>query len=169
MRAIHTIPDTTAQPWIEVLRRRFDPLAPLIAAHVTLLYPFDLQLSDQELVRHCQEQVSDCGAFTFTLGPPEKSDDDHFWLPVHPIPPALISLRNALLTGPLAGLISPNREYRPHITIARPPLNPEVATEIKTVAENLEFTLEATQITIERILDDGHSEVIERIAFQQMG
>ncbi len=167
MRAIHIIPDTSAQPWIEALRRRFDVLAPFIPAHVTLVFPFDLQLSDQELIRHCREQLKVSRTIKFTVGPPEKSADNHFWLPADPIPPELLALRNALHTGALATLNSSGREYRPHITVARPPLGPGVTEAVQAAADNFPALLEATAITIERILDDQRSEVIEVIALDK--
>jgi 2'-5' RNA ligase len=163
-RAIHIFPDTREHPFIEELRSRFDSLHGLIAAHVTLVFPFDSPMTDSDLVQHCREQVATFKPFSFTVGPPERSENDLYWLPIRPVPTMLSALSAALNSGPLGGLKSGLREFQPHITVARPPLSPEIESALQATGSHT-CTLEANSITIERILPDGASEVIQAIPF----
>ena len=162
-RAIHIFPDTRPSPFIEALRQNFDPLHPFIAAHLTLVFPFDSSVSDIDLIRHCVNQAAAFDSFSFTLDHPEKSDDGLFWLPVRPVPPVLLQLRNALHTGLLADQCCFSKTYCPHLTVARPPLPTKVELALFAGPESYPFSLEAGSITIERILDDNTSKVIRTI------
>ncbi|MGV3661121.1 MAG: 2'-5' RNA ligase family protein [Prosthecobacter sp.] len=161
-RAIHLIPDTSQHPEIEMLRQRFDWLHPHIRAHITLVFPFELPVSDADLVHHCQTVANEHQVFPVCLLPPERSADDHCWLPVEPHA-SLTHLAERLHSGPLASLASTRRVFIPHITLARPPLAPATPAEIAVQwpAFACPIRLPVDSITLEGIHPDHSSEVLE--------
>jgi 2'-5' RNA ligase superfamily len=56
-RAIVVFPTFDGLHLIEQLRRRFDPLASTIKAHITLVFPFESDLAAEQLHSHMQEAV----------------------------------------------------------------------------------------------------------------
>jgi len=55
---------------LEEVRRRFDPLAALLAAHVTLVFPFEESLSLSELRADVDGAVRGIAPFAITLATP---------------------------------------------------------------------------------------------------
>jgi len=164
-RAIHVIPDLSGIPEIEAFRQRFDRLYQHIAAHITLVFPFDLPASDEVVMTHCQSSSSGIEPFTVQLLPPHHSDDDHLWLPVSESAP-LRAFTERLYSGPLSALTRTRRNSNYHITVARPPLPPQ--TECDTLQEQLIFpvTIDVTSITLEAIQPDDTSLVLGRFALR---
>lgn len=164
-RAIHIIPDLGEFPEIEGFRRRFDRLHPCIAAHITLVFPFDLPLSDEALLRHCGQCASDFPCFTVQLLPPQCSADDYLWLPVcHSIP--LQELANSLHTGPLAVPALSRGRGEFHITLARPPLPPSIESAIRQDLSRFPVSIEVTAITLEAIQPDENSMILGHFPLQ---
>lgn len=155
-RAIHVIPDTSRSPGIEAFRRHFDFLFEHIRAHITLVFPFDLPLSDSDLIRHCQQCADGLRAFSVSLHSPHRSVDDHLWLPVEHSEP-LGELTRRLHSGPLAPLLAARRSSAHHITIARPPLPRTIHDDFREYQMTFPVTLEITSFTLETILPDQHS------------
>lgn len=154
-------------PQIESLRQRFDWLHPHIAAHITLVFPFDLpEVTDVNLIQHCQGIADGFESFVVSLLPPERSEDDHGWLPVAPHA-GLVGLASRLHTGPLAALAASRREFRPHITQARPPLAPDALAEITAAWPATPVTLAVESLTLEAILPDHSSKILGRFSLRQ--
>ncbi len=164
-RAIHVIPDLSGISEIEAFRQRFDRLYPHIAAHITLVFPFDLPVSDEVVMTHCLSCSSGIEPFTVQLLPPHRSHDDHLWLPVSDSAP-LRELTERLYSGPLSALTGTRRNSSHHITVARHPLPPP--TECATLQSQLIFpvTIDVTAITLEAIQPDDTSLVIGRFALR---
>lgn len=151
---------------IESLRQRFDWLHPHIQAHITLVFPFDLpEVSDADLIQHCGAVADGFESFAVSLLPPELSEDDHGWLPVAP-QEDLADLASRLHTGPLAALAASRREFRPHITLARPPLAPDALAEITAAWPAAPVTLAVDSLTLEAILPDHSSKMLGRFSLR---
>ena len=164
-RAIHVIPDLSDLSEIEGFRQRFDRLYKHIAAHITLVFPFDLPTSDDLVMTHCRSCSSGIEPFTVQLLPPHRSLDDHLWLPVSDSAP-LRELTERLYSGPLSALTGTRRNGSFHITVARPPLPPP--TECDTLQSQLIFPLsiDVAAITLEAIQPDDTSLVLGRFALR---
>ena len=165
-RAIHVIPDLSGISQIEAFRQRFDRLYQHIAAHITLVFPFDLPASDDVVKTHCQSSSSGIEPFTVQLLPPHRSHDDHLLLPVTDSAP-LRELTERLYSGPLSALTGTRRNSSFHITVARPPLPPP--TECDSLQDHLIFpvTIDVTSITLEAIRPDDRSLIIGHFALRQ--
>ncbi len=164
-RAIHIIPDLTRFPEIEVFRQRFDRLYPHIAAHITLVFPFDLPVSDDVIISHCRSCSSVIPPFSIRLQQPECSHDDHVWLPVSDSTP-LRELTSRLYSGPLSPLIGTRRHSIFHVTVARPPLPRPMEHDRLQGAITFPVTIDVTTITLESIQPDKTSLILGRFHLQ---
>lgn len=164
-RAIHIIPELGDFPEIENFRRRFDRLHPCIAAHITLVFPFDLPLTDEALLQHCGQCASEFQCFTIQLLPPQRSADDYLCLPVSHST-TLQELTNRLHTGPLTVPALSRERGDFHITLARPPLSPSIESALRQDLSRFPVSIEVTAITLEAIQPDENSLILGHFPLQ---
>jgi 2'-5' RNA ligase len=107
--------------WVDVLRirDRFDPLAAKIAAHVTLVSPFEDPVSDGALHAHVRAAVSSIARFPVTFGLVTIHDDEFLFLNVKRGNDQIVHLRDALYSGALARHLVRRQTFVPHITVGR--------------------------------------------------
>ena len=60
---------------INEIRKKYDPLADLILPHITLVFPFESELSNEELKLYLEECLSDVHPFKIELEGFTKKDD----------------------------------------------------------------------------------------------
>ena len=107
--------------WIEALRRRLDPQAGFVPAHVTLVFPFEGGQA-AEIEAHAAAVAADSGPISFRLTQPAAVQDPLgslsrlFLLPTTG-GEALSALHDALYTGPLAAWLRTDIAYAPHVTV----------------------------------------------------
>ena len=117
--AVVAFPDFENADSIEAVRRRFDPLAGLIAAHVTLIFPLSDDRAETHLADHVQRSVRDVSPFDITLTDISRETDGYLFLNVGVGAHRFRELHNKLYTDPWARHRSLAHEYRPHVTIGR--------------------------------------------------
>jgi 2'-5' RNA ligase len=125
--AIVAFPVLDAVAIVESVRRRFDPLASMLAAHITLVFPFTSGVGDAELATHIAGAVAGQHAFDITLADISVEDGGYVFLNVEAGVDVLCELHDRLYTGCLEPYFSSAHEYRPHVTIGRL-ADPEQAT-----------------------------------------
>ncbi len=118
-RALIVFPEGESLAMVEELRRRFDPLAQLVPAHITLVFPYVDTLSATELQRHIREAVEQRPAFDVRIEGTTEAEGEYLLLPVAGGREALIDLHHRLYRGPLAFHLLRGQVYQPHITIGR--------------------------------------------------
>jgi 2'-5' RNA ligase len=110
---------------VMVLRRRFDPLFGSLGAHVTLVFPFQSDLSPEALREHVEQVVRGVSPITVRLadvtgGADVSGNNAHYlFLNVKRGNDALIELHDRLYNGPLKGYLSREFTYMPHVTVGR--------------------------------------------------
>jgi 2'-5' RNA ligase len=117
--AIVAFPETDALEIIEGVRRRFDPQAGLIAAHLTFVFPFESEHSSMALRSHVARIVARVPAFQCQLEGVRISDSEYLYLDVNDGRHHALSLHERLYTGLLAEYWSAERQYEPHVTLGR--------------------------------------------------
>lgn len=117
--AIVAFPDTDALETIEGVRRRFDPQAGLIAAHITFVFPFESAHSSMALRSHVARIVARVPAFQCQLEGVRIGDSEYLYLDVTEGRHHVLSLHERLYTGLLAEHWSPDRQYEPHVTLGK--------------------------------------------------
>lgn len=107
---------------IEAIRRRHDPQAGLIGAHVTLVFGFDAPTAET-VAAHLASAAARQGAVALRLSAVIPVRDDHdgksrvFLVPDQGRA-EIEALHDALHAGPLAGALRPDIAYIPHVTVA---------------------------------------------------
>ena len=117
--AVVAFPRSDANDMIEALRRRFDPQASLIAAHVTVVFPFAAATSVEQLRPHIEAAVHGVAPFEILLDYPAAAEGEYVLLNVLRGAASAQTLYERLYTGPLAVHRSSAKGYEPHITLGR--------------------------------------------------
>ncbi len=118
-RALIMFPEGEALEAVEALRRRFDPLAQVVPAHITLVFPYVDTLSATELQRHIRGALENRSPFDVHVEAATEADGEYLLLPVSRGRERLIDLHDRLYRGPLAFHLSRGHVYQPHITVGR--------------------------------------------------
>jgi 2'-5' RNA ligase len=101
------------------VRRRFDPLAGTIAAHITLVFPFESDLSSGALRTHVASALAGVPIFQVELARVRTSGEEYIYLDVGEGRQDVVALHGRLHTGPLARHLSHEHPYEPHVTVGR--------------------------------------------------
>lgn len=117
--AIVAFPHTDSLEAIESVRQRIDPQAGMIAAHVTLVFPFQSPLPSGAIRSHVAGVAERTAAFRVRLAGVRISDGEYLYLDIDEGRQHVIALHQQLYTGPLADFHSSERPYEPHVTIGR--------------------------------------------------
>ncbi len=101
------------------MRRRFDPLATFIAAHVTVVFPFVSELSAHSLRAHIESAVERMAPFEIRLDGVTIEPDGVVLLRVTDGAETVRHLHARLYAGPLTQYLSRVHSFVPHVTIGR--------------------------------------------------
>ena len=104
---------------IEAVRRNFNPQAHLLAAHVTVVFPFMDDRTSADLAEHVRTSVSGMAPFAIALTDISRETDGYLFLNVRDGADRFRELHEALYAGRWARFRSAVHEYRPHVTSAR--------------------------------------------------
>jgi 2'-5' RNA ligase len=116
-RAIVVFPEFDGLHLIEQLRRRFDPLASVIKAHITLVFPFTRDLATEQLHSHIQWAVHDIYPFQVWFQGITGHEGGYLFLNVTRGNDRFIELHDRLYSGVLAAYLSAEHTYVPHVTV----------------------------------------------------
>ena len=116
-RYLYLRPEHPRLPWIQDLRRRYDPLAEKVPPHLTVVFPFPDPRSPTRLVSLLNEFLP-TRTFSFSLSGPVR-DGEYLYFPVDEGKEMLAILHDALYEALPPGLLSPGRPYVPHLTFGR--------------------------------------------------
>ena len=163
MKCIFLLP-TNLDPLIQEFRLKYDPQSNLVPPHATVVFPFDIEVSDGELIRHCQNAVKSVKRIEAKLGPVSIEPNGYVFFLLGKGGREVAEIHNQLYSGPLEDQFI-GTSFKPHITIAR--FDNDHRREVTKAANLLnpvrDFVIE--QIVIEEIESDGASREISRILF----
>ena len=117
--AVIALPVFDCADSVEAIRRRVDPLAALLAAHVTLVFPFKDDLGEAGLADHVVRAVEGVSPFVIALTELSMETGGYLFLTVGAGAECFRDLHARLYSGPLARHRSTAHAYRPHVTIGR--------------------------------------------------
>lgn len=118
-RAIVIFPDFERIEHITELRRAYDPLAFSVPPHITLVFPFESDLTTDALAAHVTAALEGIAPFPIELRGVTGDQDEYLFLNVKRGNDAIITLHDRLYTGPLAPFLSPRHTFVPHLTVGR--------------------------------------------------
>jgi 2'-5' RNA ligase len=106
---------------IEDYRERHDPLSPLAAAHLTLVFPFSTALTALQLETHVRKVVSAWPPIPVAFRPVRGLENEFVLLMATRGAAAVTQLHDKLYSRSLRVHLRRDLPYEPHITIARQP------------------------------------------------
>ncbi len=135
-RAIVWFPPFPIDSPIEAFRRRHDPLADALPAHVTLVFPFPTNLTVTQIATHIRRVVGNWPALPVSFRDVEGIVDEFVVLMLRERAEAIVALHDKLYGGVLKAHLRDDIEYQPHVTLGRIAGNPWHAnfTELAAVA-----------------------------------
>jgi 2'-5' RNA ligase len=141
---------------IEQIRLRFDPLAGKLPPHITLVFPFESDVTTQDLRKHVGLSAEGVVPFAVTLNGITGSEREYLFLSVSHGLDSILELHKRLYSGPLESHRSTVRTYVPHVTLGR--LGSEAAFEaaLASVAQvDARIETVAQSLTVYRLEKDG--------------
>ncbi|HUP30733.1 MAG TPA: 2'-5' RNA ligase family protein [Usitatibacter sp.] len=104
---------------VEAFRRRHDPMAHLIPAHLTLVFPFPTALTPLQIQVHVQRVVSRWPPIPVTFRAVRSEANEFVFLMAQRGAASITALHDKLYTRSLRQHLRPEFPYAPHITLAR--------------------------------------------------
>lgn len=144
---------------IHEFRERHDPLSNFLEPHITLVFPFKMNISDEVLVDQVSSKISSFTSFVASIHHQPTIESNCMYLEVKEGSAEIKALHNLLYTGLLEQLRQ-DRLYIPHITIGR--VNSESAQYVIEDAKRLQFETKfmINRLKVERIGPNGESIII---------
>lgn len=141
---------------IDRLRAAYDPLAPLIAPHITLTFPFSSTIALNDLLSHLRAVIAPTAPFEIELRGVTGHQDEWLFLNVKRGNDQLIALHDRLYTGPLAPYLQQRYTYVPHLTVGHlAPDQPFEAALTEAVRVGDTFQTTVREIMLYRIADNS--------------
>lgn len=151
---------------VEAFRARHDPMAGLIRAHLTLVFPFGTALTALQVETHVRRVASQWPAIPVTFRAVRMHANEFVFLMAGRGAASVAALHDALYTRSLRPHLRPEFPYEPHITIAR--LQDPAALERAYAAARDEFGTEHADVmrdvALLRVGADGRIEGSRSIA-----
>ena len=153
-RVVAIFPPLPQPSPVDALRRRHDPVAGVIAPHITLVFPFRSALTTDRLRSHVERAVAPVRAFPIRLAGITGSEGEYLFLNVKRGNDGIIDLHDRLYTGPLGEHLSREHTFTPHMTVGRFD-SPDAlrAALAETASTDLRIDTAATAVTV-LALDD---------------
>lgn len=159
MRSIFLCADGL-DPKIQEFRERNDPLGMLIEPHITLVFPFESDLSDEALIEHVEAQLVTTNSFHASLCPLPTVDSAYVYFSILHGKNQILALHEHLYSGALAQHLQP-RPYVPHITVGQGNAEQVKPMVDEATALGISDTFSVRKLKIERIGDCGASNLLK--------
>lgn len=162
-RAVHLFPEFTNSEVIESLRKKYDPLFGLIQPHITIVFPFESEISSPVLKQHIQKALVDIDPFVILLREFTATIDRCLILNIKKGNDNIIKLHDLLYSGLLSIYRNRRFSFYPHLTIGKFTDEQElllVLTELSTNETKLETTISKV---VSEIIDEKENSIVEFI------
>ncbi|ADY22130.1 2'-5' RNA ligase family protein [Bacillus paranthracis] len=168
MRTILVFLNNMSIDKIEDIRQKHDPLFGLIPPHITIVFPFKSNISNDELKSHILNLAKGIGKIEIEFANRITSVGNYLFLEVEGGKEQIEELHDMLYKGPLAQFLREDIPYIPHVTVGRKEnaeLAAEVAKDIHSLPEKLQCVID--RISVERIGKNGESIIEFEVPLQK--
>ena len=152
--AVVAFPELDQPREIEKVRERWDPMARVLPAHVTIVFPFS-GLSPQAVAQHVRRQLVNRAAFDFELSAPTPADGGYVFLNVLRGAEPFVELNTLLYAETLAPYRSTRHTYAPHVTIGHLPDAHSAAEAARLAATAIPLGMRGSINTLALFILDG--------------
>lgn len=160
-RAIVIFPKFSNSEFIDEIRKKYDPLYNFIAPHLTLIFPFQSELTKTELIEHLENQLRELSPFELILKGVTGASDGYVFLDVKIGNDNIVELHDKLYGGILKPYHNRFIPYIPHITIAKLKDEKTHSEVVEKLSDfDVEFRTVIDRITIE-IIDGTEKSILE--------
>lgn len=104
---------------IQMIRNKYDPLANLIAPHITLIFPFSDDISNEELIEKLSNLLANFRPFNIAFKGISLSDDNYIFLNCVNGRQKIIQLHDEIYKQILPTHLNTSIKYIPHITLGQ--------------------------------------------------
>ncbi|MDR4984308.1 2'-5' RNA ligase [Bacillus cereus] len=153
---------------IESIRQKHDPLFGLIPPHITIVFPFESSISNDELKLHILYVSKGIQSIEIEFANQITSEGEYLFLRVEKGKEQIEELHDILYTGLLSQFLEGDIPYIPHITVGRKECAEravEVVNDIPSFHEKL--TCVINRISVERIGENGESIIEFEVPLQK--
>lgn len=162
-RTIMIFPEFEDMDIIDGVRKKYDPLTDLVRPHITIVFPFENQMSNNDIANILAIRLKNIRPFELVLSGISKQEDrfgNYLFLDVKQGTTEICSIHNILYNNEFSkydlGL-----PYKPHMTVGKLPtvdaLN-EAYEEVKGI--NRTFKTVVKKISVEMIGENEESIII---------
>ena len=145
---------------IQNIRNKFDPLANLIAPHITLAFPFLDDISNEELIKNLSNLLMNYKSFSITFKGISLSPDNYIFLNCTKGNQEIIQLHDEIYKQIIPNYHKKSIKYIPHITLGQ-------SNNIKELDSfDYEFKTVVDEISIELIGEHEESIIIKNIKLE---
>ena len=149
LRTVMIFPEFENMEIIDNIRRKYDPLAELVRPHITIAFPFESSMSNEELSAILDIRLKDVKPFEVILSGfsmQENSFGNYILLNVQKGMETLKYINQQLYSNEFKEF-DKSIEYVPHITVGKLP----TAELMKTVFGNLESVTDTFRTIVNKI------------------
>lgn len=163
--AVAWFPKFEAIGRIEAFRRRHDPAASLVAAHVSLVFPFPTAHSRLQVETHVQRVVSRWPPIPVTFRHLHLHANEFLFLAPSRGAASITALHDKLYTRSFRPHLRPDLPYEPHITLARYAGLDRLEAALAEAEDEFreEFAEVLREVALLSVAGDGKIEVLKSI------
>lgn len=162
-RAIHMYPNLSSFEAIQSYRKACDPLADKIPPHITLVFPFEDEATNEEVSALCSRVAQQFEEFDVTFSTPKTKEGEQAWIEVKEGKDNVERIHRELYSSFLAPHLRPNSPYIPHVTIGS---RTEQIHDLRSKLSATDF--EATTFRLDHLILEEISENEESITLKKI-
>ncbi|MBE5846020.1 MAG: 2'-5' RNA ligase family protein [Butyrivibrio sp.] len=118
LRTIMIFPQFENIEIIDEIRGRYDPLAKLVRPHITLVFPFESEITNDEIEEKLTSSLKDVRPFELTLHGFSKTDDNYLFLNIEKGKETIEAIHDDLYSNYFKDYYLPI-PYSPHMTVGK--------------------------------------------------
>lgn len=170
LRTIMIFPEFDDMEIINKIREKYDPLADLVRPHITLVFPFESPISNNELTQILEKRLTGIKPFALKLDGISKQQDafgNYLFMEVMQGTEEIINIHDMLYANEFAEF-DMGLSYKPHMTIGKLPTSELLEEAFVDVQEMKEmknmpkdfFCTKVEKISVEMIGESEESIIV---------
>lgn len=160
LRTIMIFPQFKNIEIINEIRNRYDPLAKLVRPHITLVFPFENEMSNEELEEKLVSSLKDVKPFELVLHGFSKTDDNYLFLNIEKGKDIIEGIHDELYANHFKDY-DLGLPYIPHMTVGKLNNDQELSNAYEYVKNiDVSFQTIVNKISVEMIGEHDESIIV---------
>jgi 2'-5' RNA ligase len=163
LRTIMIFPEFENMESIDKIRDQYDPLSDSVRPHITLVFPFDSEMTNEELTKILERRLANEKPFEVKLSGISRHEDfygNFLFLDVIQGAEELRIIHNSLYENEFSEFAS-GPQYTPHITIGKLPSVQQLDDAYNNTKDmNETFTAIVNKVSVELIGENEESIIV---------